>query len=130
MKIAKKILTLTFLSIFSSGIFAQSLDEIINKHIEAVGGQSNWDKVKSVKTESIMKVQGAEIQMVILQVDKKAMRQDITVMGMKGYMIVTTKEGWNFMPWAGQTKPEPYTADDLKNSQDELYIHDEFLTYK
>ncbi len=34
------------------------------------------------------------------------------------------------MPFQGQTKPEPLTADDVKNSQDELYIHDEFITAK
>ena len=106
-----------------------TLNEIIAKHIEAIGGKDNWSKVKAIHMESTMKAQGAEIKVAITQVDKKEMRQDITLMGMTGYSIVTTTEGWSFMPFQGQTKPEAMTADDLKNSQDELYIQDEFLTY-
>ena len=46
------------------------------------------------------------------------------------YNILTTTEGWQFMPFQGQTKPEPMTADDVKTGQDELDIQDEFITYK
>ena len=107
-----------------------TLDEIINKHIEAIGGRANWEKIKTLRMESNMKAQGAEIKMVVVQMDKKAMRQDITLMGMTGYSIITTTEGWEFMPFQGQTKPEAMTADDLKNSQEDLYLQDEFLIYK
>jgi hypothetical protein len=109
---------------------AQTLDEIVAKHIEAIGGKANWEKVKSMRIESIMKAQGAEIHFTSTQVDKKAMRQDISVMGMTGYSIVNNTGGWSYMPWQGQTKPEAMTADDVKNAQDELYIQDEFMTYK
>lgn len=117
----------TFLSVAS---IAQTTDEIISKHIEAIGGKENWAKVKSIRTEATIKAQGAEIKVVSTQVDKKATRSDISLMGMSGYNILTTTEGWNYMPFQGQTKPEPVTADDLKAGQDELDIQDEFLTYK
>lgn len=111
-------------------IKAQNLDEIVSKHIEAVGGQANWAKLKTMRTESTLKAQGTDIKFTIVQVDKKCMRQDISVAGMVGYSIMNTTEGWNYAPWQGHTKPEALTADDVKNSQDELYIQDEFLTYK
>jgi hypothetical protein len=57
------------------------------------------------------------------------MRQNISVMGMTGYSIVTNTEGWNYMPFQGQTKPEPITADVLKNAQNGLYSQDDFITY-
>src|ERR1051325_1726662 len=107
-----------------------TMDEIVTKHIEAIGGKENWEKVKSMRMESTMKANGAEIKVTVSQVDKKAMRQEISVMGMTGYSIITNTEGWTFMPFQGQTKPEAMTADDLKNSQDELYLEDDFLTYK
>lgn len=120
-------LALGFMSLTSS---AQTQDEIINKHIEAIGGKDNWNKVKSLRSEATMKAQGAEIKLTFIQVDKKAMRQNISLMGMDGYSIITEKEGWSYMPFQGQTKPEPMTADDVKNAQDGLYLQDDFLTFK
>lgn len=109
---------------------AQSLDEIVNKHIEAIGGLDNWNKLKSLSMECNMKAQGTDIKFTIYQIDKKCVRQDINVGGMTGYSIIKTTEGWNYAPWMGQTKPEAMTPDDVKNAQDELYIQDEFITYK
>lgn len=127
--IAKFIAVIAF-GLISNSAISQKQDEIISKHIEAIGGKENWNKVKSMRSEATMKANGAEIKMTFLQVDKKAMRQNISVMGMEGYSIITEKEGWSFMPFQGQTKPEPMTADDVKNSQDNLYLQDEFITYK
>lgn len=124
-----KILTL-FLLFISVAAFAQAEDEVVKKHIEAIGGKENWAKVKSMKMEHTLKAEGAEIKVNIVQVDKKAMRQDITVMGMTGYSIVSNTEGWNYMPWQGQTKPEAMTAEDVKSSQDDLNLQDEFITYQ
>lgn len=117
--------SLTFFS-----MSAQTVDEIVTKHIEAIGGKDNWLKVKSLRLEISMKAQGAEIKLVRTQIDKKDMRMDISVMGMNGYSILTPTEGWNFYPFQGQTKPEPMTADDIKTSQDQLQLHDDFITYK
>jgi hypothetical protein len=109
---------------------AQELQEIVTKHIEAIGGADAWKKVNALKTQMVMKAQGAEIKITMNQVHKKAMRVDIDVMGMSGYQIVTNNEGWSYMPFQGLTKPEPMTAEDVKSSQEDLEIHDEFLSYK
>ncbi|MBL7765273.1 MAG: hypothetical protein JNJ58_04220 [Chitinophagaceae bacterium] len=133
-----------FLSAWTSTLSAQSpdmqplttrlgeptLEEIVTRHIDAIGGKANWSKIKTIKTEGTMKAQGAEIKITIYQKDKVAMRQDIAVMGMNGWFILTKTEGWNFMPFQGQTKPEPMTADDVKQAQDGLNIQDDFITYK
>ncbi len=130
MKNLKSILVLVTLSLVSSTLFSQTTDEIVKKHIEAIGGKDNWAKVKSMKTEMAMKANGAEIKITIYQIDKKAMRQNIALMGMEGYSILTNTEGWSYMPFQGQTKPEPLTADDVKKAQDGLNLQSDFLTYK
>jgi hypothetical protein len=76
-----------------------------------------------------LKLQGAELQMTSTVVDKKGMRQDFTVNGMTGYQIITPDSGWNFSPFQGQKIPEPITADDLKQGQDQLDIQGNLIDY-
>ena len=63
---------------------AQTADEIIAKHIEAIGGAENWKKVNSIKMEGTMQVQGAEVAVTQTVLHGKGSRQDISVMGMNG----------------------------------------------
>lgn len=125
-----KLVALSLLTVVTFNSNAQTAEEIVKKHVEAIGGISNWDKVKSHRIEGKVKAQGMEIAVTRTQIDKKAMRMDIAVMGMAGYQIITTTEGWAYMPFQGQTKSEPMTADDVKSSQDELSVKDDFITYK
>lgn len=126
----KKILFLIFFITKSIAIYSQKIDEIVLKHIEAIGGKENWTKIKTFRVESIMKSQGAEMHFTYTGVNKKAFRQDISLMGMSGFSIINKKEGWVYMPWQGHTKSEAMTADDISNAQDGLNVQDEFITYK
>ena len=109
---------------------AQSVDEIVKKHNEAMGGTEAWKKVASIKYIGSVNANGQEITVTRTIVAGKGMRQDIQVMGMKGFSIVTPTAGWGFFPFGnGQTKPEPMTADDLKQSQDQMDILDELMDY-
>ena len=111
--------------------FAQTADEIIQKHLTAAGGRDSWKKVNSIRMEGKMNANGMEIEVVKTVLNKKGMRQDITLMGMTGYMILTPNEGWSFMPFGGgQTKAEPLTADQVKEMQDELDVYNELVDYK
>lgn len=123
-----------FLLIFAVGAisfcYAQTADEVVNKHIEAIGGADVWKKVNSMTTAGTMHIQGAEIGVNLTVLNGKGSRHDISAMGMTGYQIITPTEGWNFMPFQGQTAAEPVTADDLKASQDQLDIQGSLLDYK
>ncbi len=110
--------------------YAQTADEIVAKHVEAMGGLDAWKKVNSMVSTGTLKVQGAEITVNQTVLNGKGSRQDIIAMGMNGYQIVTPAAGWNFMPFQGQKAPEPITADDLKEAQDELDIQGSLVDYK
>jgi len=108
---------------------AQNVDEIVKKHNEAMGGIDAWKKISSIKYVGSVNANGQEIGVVKTTVAGKGSRSDIEVMGMKGFSIITPTAGWNFFPFGnGQTKPEPMTADDVKQGQDELDIMDELMT--
>jgi hypothetical protein len=127
----KKFLLSILATMIISFSFAQDLtaDQIVNKYIEAIGGKAAWSKVNSLVMKGTLKLQGAELQMTSTVVDKKGMRQDFTVNGMTGYQIITPDSGWNFSPFQGQKIPEPITADDLKQGQDQLDIQGNLIDY-
>jgi hypothetical protein len=114
----------------SASASAQTVDEVVSKHIEAVGGKDNWKKVNSMKMEATITTQGMDIPITMYQVHNKAQKMEINVMGMTGYQINTSEGGWNFMPFMGQSAPEPMTADEVAIGKENLDIQGELVDYK
>jgi len=108
---------------------AQTADEIITKYVDAIGGAANWKKVNTVKMEGTMQVQGATVNMKQTISHNKGNRQDISLMGMNGFMIITPTAGWNFMPFNGQAAPEAMTAEDVAEAQADLDAQGNFVDY-
>ena len=108
---------------------AQTVDEIIDKHVKALGGKENLNKIQNVVMEGSLSIQGTEIALTLTQVNNKINRQDITAMGMHGFEMLTDKEGWSYMPFQGMQKPEPKTADEVKVSQSDLDIAGPLVDY-
>ena len=108
---------------------AQTVDEIIDKHITALGGKENLNKIQNVISEGSLSVQGIEIGVTVTQVNNKLARQDIFVNGMTGFDMLTDKEGWTYMPFNGMQKPEPKTADDVKEGLSDLDIAGPLVDY-
>ena len=109
---------------------AQTVDEVVNKHIDAIGGKDNWKKVTSTKMEGSLSVQGTDVSVTITKLHNKGMRQDIAVMGMTGYIIVTPTAGTTFMPFQGQTEPVKMSEEDLKQAQDQVDAQGALIDYK
>jgi hypothetical protein len=130
MRTQKLLLAFVLVFISVATLRAETADEIITKHIDAIGGKSAWKSVNSFKMTGSVTAQGTEVTIVITAVHGKGARQDITLMGMTGYSFVTPTEGWAFMPFNGQQKPEALTADRVKQSQDELDIQGELIDYQ
>ena len=125
----KRILfSLLFLAAAFTGM-SQTADEVINKHIAAIGGVEAWKKVNSVKLEGTLQVNGAEVAITQTILHGKGNRQDISVMGMTGFVIIAPTAGWTFLPFQGQQSPEAMTAEDLAESQDELDVQGILIDY-
>ncbi len=109
---------------------AQTADEIIQKHITAIGGADNWKKVNSLKMTASSNMQGTEIPFTITILQGKGLKVEISVSGMTGWQIMTDKTGWSYMPFGGQTKPEAIPDETLKQSQDQLDAQGALIDYK
>lgn len=117
-----KTLRIALLGLFTAltfGASAQTADEIIQKHIAAIGGADAWNKVSSMKQEGTLMVNGnIPVTVAITALHDKGMRMDISAMGQSGYQIMTPTAGWSYMPFQGQTKAEPITEEQVKEGAD------------
>lgn len=127
-----KLLTLAVTMLFAgfTSVKAQTADEIINKHIAAIGGLDNWKKITSVKMVGSVNAGGTEIPSTVTKVDGKGFRMEFSFSGMNNYMIITPKAGWMYFPVQGQTKPEAIPDEMIKESQTDLDIQGSLIDYK
>lgn len=107
-----------------------SADDIVNKHIAAMGGKEKLQALKSVRMLGTMSTQGVEVTLSITREHLKGARTDISVMGTENYQIVTPEKGWMFMPIMGQSSPEAMPDDQFKTSVNTLDVQGVFLDYK
>ena len=108
---------------------AQTADDIIQKHITAIGGADNWKKINSVRKNCVRISRGVEIPVTITILQVKGFKNEYTINGMTGYTIITDKAGWNFNP-RGQQKAEAIPDESVKQAQDKLDIQGPLIDYK
>jgi hypothetical protein len=109
---------------------AQTVDEVIAKHITALGGKEKLASLKTVKMEGSLSVQGADVAMVITKKHLVGTRADISVMGTENYQIITPASGTVFMPIQGMSEPTAMPEDQLKAAQGQLDVQSPLLDYK
>lgn len=88
---------------------AQSLDEVLEKHYEAIGGLDTWLSVQSVKFSGKMVLMGGamEAPITIMQKRPAKSRVEFTVQGVQGVQAFDGETAWIQLPFMGSPDPEP-----------------------
>ena len=96
--------------------YAQTVDEIVAKHVEAMGGTDKLKTVNTITTERVIAVQGMEIPSKSVIVVGKSMRSESSVMGASMVQVVQGEKGWKIMPamMGGTGEPEDMTAEEIR----------------
>jgi len=110
--------------------FAQTADEIIDKHIKAMGGIDKLKSVKSIKATGKMKAGPMEFPATMLKARPDQFRMDFTVQGMTGTQAYDGTSGWSVMPFMGKKDPEKMTEEMQKDMKDEADFDGPLVDYK
>jgi hypothetical protein len=130
MKQIKKIGIALLLLVSVNAVKAQTVDEVIDKFIAAVGGKDKLLALNSIKMDGTLTTQGFDVGIVVTVLNGKGARTDISVPGMSdGYRITTPTKGWNYLPFQGMTGPEEASEDMLKAQQSQLDLQTPLLNY-
>ena len=110
-------------------IQAQTMDEIINKHIAAMGGREKIMNLSSVLMTGTFKATG-DTQNIPMITTKKHMigsRIDIEANKTSNYQIITPEYGWIYTPVQGDKQPRPLMEGQFKSGQVQLDLHGPFI---
>jgi hypothetical protein len=109
----------------------QTVDDIINKHIESMGGRLKIMSLKSVLMTGTFTTAGsAAINIVTTKKHMVGSRIDIDVDGTNNYQIITPANGWIFTPVQGDKEPRQLVDDQFKVGQVQLDLHGPFLNHR
>ena len=95
---------------------AQTVDEVLDKYIAAVGGKDKLLALSSVTTQGVSVMNGNEITTTTIKVQGKLFRNEINFGMGSAVTIVTPEKGWRSNPRNGGAF-EPMAEDVLKASQ-------------
>lgn len=108
---------------------AQTADEILSKHVAAVGGKDLISQVKSISMETTTHMGGNDIPGTLVTLDGLAYRSELNFNGAKMVQCYTAKGGWMVNPMAGITDPTPMPDDQYQMGKNQIYVGGDLHDY-
>lgn len=129
--IRRLVLGVAALALIAPLASAQTLDEVLAKHYEAMGGLDKLRAVKSYRmTGKMVMGQGMEAPFTMEKARPNRFRMDFTFQGMTGTQAYDGKTGWMVMPFSGKKDPEPVPADALKEMEEQADFDGPLVDWK
>ena len=128
MKTLKSVLLIAAV-LFTSALQAQTADEIINKHIEAIGGKDKIGQVKSLYIEYSMEAMGNTSVSTESLLAGKGFKSESEFNGMKLINCFTDKGGWSVNPFTGNSDPQAMPDEVYKAGKDQLNFGGALVNY-
>lgn len=105
-----------------AAVHAQSAEDVIAKHLDAIGGKEKLKGIAAVRMENTMQVMGTDAPSTTVIVNGKGFRNESEFNGQKIIQVYTNTGGWMVNPMTGGTDPQPIPAEQLKGAQDQIYV--------
>ncbi|MEO1369051.1 MAG: hypothetical protein AAFX50_17890, partial [Acidobacteriota bacterium] len=92
-----------------------TIDQVIDKNIEARGGQDAWDKVESAKITGKMTMgPGMELPMTMYFMRPGKVRMEMEMQGQQIIQAYDGESGWQIFPMMGKTDAQKMSDDEVR----------------
>src|SRR5262245_38248417 len=129
---SRKILPLLVLGLLLAPVpWAQTVDEIVAKHYETMGGVEKIKALNTMRiTGSMMVGPGMEAPLLMERKRPGKRRLEFTIQGMTGVQAFDGEKAWSVMPFMGKKDPEVASEEDSKNEADDVDFDGALVDYK
>ncbi|HEX2684939.1 MAG TPA: hypothetical protein VHL77_13430 [Ferruginibacter sp.] len=108
---------------------AQTAEEIVNRHIDAIGGKEVLEKITSQVIESSLNVMGSDLASTSTLLVGKGFKNVANFNGQEIIQSITPTSGWMINPLAGQVDATAMPEDQVKDAQSALQIGGALYNY-
>ena len=110
---------------------AQTVDEILVKHYQAMGGLEKIKALNSTRITGTVGVgPGVDAPFTLEKKRPGKSRMEFTFQGMTGVQAFDGEKSWSVMPFMGKKDPEVGSDEDNKNAQDDADFDGSLVNYK
>jgi len=110
---------------------AQTVDEVLAKHFEAMGGLDKLKALKSVRITGTMALgPGMDAPFTIERKRPGKRRLEFQVQGMTGVQAFDGDKAWSVMPFMGKKDPEAASDEDSKAAREDADFDGPLVDYK
>ena len=124
-----KFFLLALAAVSSSSLYAQTVDEVISKHVDALGGKEKLSQVKSLYTENSMDVMGNSAPQKEYLIEGKGYKSEVDFNGTSIVQCFTDKGGWAINPMAGSTDAQAIPDAIYKAGKAQIYLGGAVVDY-
>jgi hypothetical protein len=124
------IISFVFFIFISSVLTSQTLDEIIARHVEALGGMEKLVSVKSMKVTG--KYGSGSFELPFTQIIKRpaSFYLELSMQGLTMKQVYDGTSGWTINTFQGKKEPEPANEEEIKFMKDMSDIEGKLVNYK
>ena len=106
-----------------AGAGAQTVDEIVARHIEARGGLERIEAVRSIRMTGRANAGPGRDALVLREIKRPGrIRTEFTVQGMTGVYAFDGESGWEVSPFLGRMDPEPMSPRSARQAREQADI--------
>ena len=125
------LISLTTMTLLSTSLWAQSVDSLIAKYVQASGGMARMQALQTLRR--IGKFTGQDgFEAVVIQENKRPnnVREEFSLQGMTGITAFDGHNGWKIEPWQGKRDPESLGEEEMHGILDDADFDGPLVNYQ